>query len=217
MIVYRPIKRIFTLAAIISINLPFLRAQQPELRSILGFQTEWKGMDLGLFNMNFFSSEEKWFQNNTRLTADFKSNNNFRFGLGYQYEYLELKNRIQHENRPMLFLHYLKKWDNWDLGSLSTMEFRFIDGILQNRYKNELGFHFTQWDIAQPFILTMASINIDKMQYAGQRTTVAVKVPIDTFNLIFFSFYEISRRSQSMWNSKLAIGIIGICKFSNWH
>ncbi len=206
----------FFLPTIVFINMACLRAQQPQLRSIMGIQAEWKGMDLGLLNMNFFSSEGNWFQNNTRLTADFKSNNNFRFGMGYQYEYVELKDRIQHESRPMLFLHFLKRWNNWDLRNLGTMEFRFINGTLRNRFKNEMGFHFTRWNIAQPFILTSTSINLDKIQYVGQKTTIAINFPIDNFNLILFGFHEIFRIINKTWSTRCAVGVIGIYKLTRF-
>lgn len=206
--------RIFFLSAIIFINFDSIKAQRPQLRSIMGIQAEWKGMDLGLLNMNFFSSEGNWFQNNTRLTADFKSNGHFRLGMGYQYEYVELKDRIRHENRPMLFLHYLKKWADLELKSLSTMEFRIIEGDLENRYRNELGLYFKQWNITQPFILTEAFINLDKLQYVRQRTTLGTKFLIDNLNLILFGFHETTRIMDNKWANTFAVGIVGIFKLS---
>mgnify|MGYP003455803217 FL=1 len=212
--VYKGITYILFFLLIDFVNVEYIVGQETDMRFVIGAQAEWKRMDIGLYNMNFFTVDGIWFQNNTRFAVDFKSNNNFRFGTGYQYEYKELGEKIQRENRVMLFLHYLKKWNNWELKDLSTMEFRFINGALYNRYRNQLGLYYTHWHIAHPFILTEAFINVDRMQYIRQRTTIGARLPVDNLTFTLFGFHETTRILEQKWVNHFSFGIVGVYKFN---
>jgi hypothetical protein len=196
------------------LTLNSIKAQDLELRTIAGVKTEWKGMEFLLINMNFFIPDGTWFQNNTRFTVDFKSKSSFKFGIGYQYEYVERPERIVRESRPMLFLTYTKHWKDFEFRSWSTMEFRIIDRTMRERYRNELQIRFNKWKVAKPFVLTEFFFSVNELEYIRQRTTIGAAIPFKNLTLIPFGFYEGTKVEPKEWSSNYALGVIGIYKFS---
>lgn len=186
---------------------------QDELWTIVGVKKTSKKVDWLLLNMNFFHPDGSWFQNNTRFVLDFKSNTNIKWGLGYQQEYVKFPERTRVEYRPMLFLYYKKQFGFFDLQDMSTMEFRLIDSNLMNRYRNEMALHYTKFTGFSPFVSTEFFVNLDQLNYAGQRTVLGIDFPIQNWKLNVFSFYETNKDNQGLYSDKLVVGSALVYQF----
>ena len=112
-------------------------ADEFEVWTFAGAETGLKRMELSFHNANFFAEQGGYFLNHTQISLDFLSKRSINFGIGYKQEYVKFPEYWRTEYRPMLHMYYTKMIGSFEFRDRSRWEFRFMDGELINRYRNQ--------------------------------------------------------------------------------
>ena len=128
-------------------------AEDYEVWTFTGVGTSFKNMDLSLHSANFFAQEGVYFLNHTQLSLDFLSKKSFSVGLGYKQEYVKFPDYWRTEYRPMLHLYYTKMLGFIELRDRSRWEFRFVEGELIHRYRNQIQFSYKKFKRIIPYLV----------------------------------------------------------------
>ena len=175
--------------------------------TFVGANTMLGKMDFSFHSANFFShSGVGYFLNHTQISLNFPSNNSFYFGVGYKQEYVQFPAYWRAEYRPMLHLFYEKQWGNVNFRDRSRWEFRFMEGELINRFRNQVQFAFTIFKKITPYFSTEFSFYFDELGYSRQRTVLGAEIPIKSVNLNLFLGHQINEDFLDVWNNKLMFG-----------
>ena len=176
--------------------------------TFVGGATKIGNMHFFFHSANFFRQGSDYFLNHTQMTLDFPSKSNFSFGIGYKQEYVEFEGRSnwRAEYRPMLHLYYTKEWGFLELRDRSRWEFRFIDGELINRYRNQVQLAFTKFKRITPYLSTEFSFYFNKLEYTRQRTILGAEIPIKSINLNLFVGHQINEDLPEIWTHKIMLG-----------
>lgn len=164
-------------------------------------------MDFSFHSANFFRNGNDYFLNHTQLTLDFPSEKSISFGVGYKQEYVEFSTRWRPEYRPMLHLYYKKRWGNFSFRDRSRWEFRFMDGELINRYRNQLQLTFNKFEVFTPYVSTEFSFYFDEFGYSRQRSIVGSAIHvINNVNLNLFLGQQFNEDLPGLWTTKFMLG-----------
>lgn len=174
--------------------------------TFIGGQTKIRNMNFQFHSANFFRDGSDYFLNHTQLSLDFPSKKSISFGIGYKQEYVEFPDRWRSEYRPMLHLYYNKNWGNFNFKDRSRWEFRFIDGELINRYRNQLQFSFRKYKRFTPYLSTEFSLYFNKLDYTRQRTLIGAQIPLNHFKFNLFLGHQINEDSPKVWRNKMILG-----------
>ena len=177
--------------------------------TFLGGNTMIGKMEFSFHNANFFRhGGDGYFLNHTQLSLDFPSKSSWYFGVGYKQEYLEIPGlpKWRSEYRPMLHLYYEKNWGHFNFRDRSRWEFRFMDGELINRYRNQVQLAFTKFDKVTPYFSTEFSFYFDDFGYSRQRTILGAEIPIKKVNLNLFLGHQFNEDFIDDWNHKIMLG-----------
>jgi len=190
-----------------------LRASDFENWTFIGGQTKIGEMNFYFHSANFFRGGNDYFLNHTQLTLDFPSERSISFGVGYKQEYVEFPNHWRAEYRPMLLLYYKKSWGNIDFRDRNRWEFRFIDGELINRYRNQLQFSYTKFKTFTPYFSTEFSFYFDELGYSRQRNILGTVIHVKKINFNLFLGHQLNEDSPGIWATKFMLGTAVIFKF----
>ena len=184
------------------------RAGKTEVENwtFLGGETAIGKLGFSFHNANFFSHQNGYFLNHTQLSLDFPSKSNFYLGIGYKQEYVQFPTYWRAEYRPMLHLYYKKQWGNLNFRDRSRWEFRFMDGQLINRYRNQVQLAFTKFENIKPYFSTEFSFYFNKLNYTRQRTILGAEIPIKKVSLNLFLGHQINEDFPEIWNTKIMLG-----------
>lgn len=175
--------------------------------TFIGANTMLGKMDFSFHSANFYShSGAGYFLNHTQISLNFPSKNSIYFGVGYKQEYVKFPNYWRAEYRPMLHLFYEKQWGNINFRDRSRWEFRFLEGELVNRYRNQVQFSFTKFEKITPYLSTEFSFYFDELGYSRQRTILGAQVPIKRINVNLFMGHQINEDFVDEWNNKIMMG-----------
>lgn len=181
-------------------------AEDYEVWTFVGAETEWKNVEFSLTSANFFVPEGGWFLNFTQVSFDFISKNNFSLGLAYKQEYVKFPNQMRTESRPMVHLFYNKEWGNFEFRDRNRLEFRIIEGKLINRYRNQLLLSYNKLKYLTPYISTELFFYFNPVNYVRQRTALGLNVPIKSVNLNLFAGHQINEGLPTIWLKKYILG-----------
>ena len=185
----------------------FARDTQVENWTFFGAVTALGNTELYFHTANFFGhSNVGYFLNHTQISLNFPSKSNWSVGLGYKQEYVEFPNRWRAEYRPMLHLFYEKNLGTLNFRDRSRWEFRFMDGELINRYRNQLQLAFTKWEKVTPYFSTESSFYFNQLGYSRQRTIVGAEIPIKKFKINLFTGHQLNEDFLDVWNTKFMLG-----------
>lgn len=174
--------------------------------TFVGGQTKIRDMNFQFHSANFFRNGTDYYLNHTQVTLDFHSKNSISFGIGYKQEYVELSDSWRAEYRPMLHMYYNKSWGNINFKDRSRWEFRFMDGDLINRYRNQLQLSFTKYKRITPYVSTEFSFYFSPLDYTRQRTLFGAQIPANHFNFNLFLGHQINEDSPEIWTNKMMLG-----------
>ncbi len=183
-----------------------LGAADFETWTFVGGQTKIRNTGFFFHSANFFRNGSGYFLNHTQLALDFPSKKSISFGVGYKQEYVEFPNRWRTEYRPMLHLYYKKNGGNFSFRDRSRWEFRFMDGELINRYRNQLQLSFTKSKKITPYFSTEFSFYFDKFDYTRQRTILGAEIPVKNFVLNLFAGHQLNKDFPNDWNATIMTG-----------
>ena len=184
------------------------RATDVELWTFVGGKTKIKNMDLSFHSANFFGHNFGWFLNHTQISLDFPSKSNFSFGVGYKQEYVDLQitEKWRAEYRPMLHLYYKKRWGYFSFRDRNRWEFRFMNGKLINRYRNQIQFTYHKFDNFKPYFSTEFSFYFNELGYSRQRTILGSEIPIKNLTLNLFFGHQVDEYFLGHWFNKFMVG-----------
>jgi hypothetical protein len=176
--------------------------------TFVGGGTKIGNMQFFFHSANFFRQGSDYFLNHTQMTLGFPSKNNFSFGIAYKQEYVEFSTQTnwRAEYRPMLHLFYTKKWVFFELSDRSRWEFRFFDGELINRYRNQVQVAFTKLKRITPYLSTEFSFYFNQLDYTRQRTIFGAEIPIKSLSLNLFLGHQINEDLPGIWTNKIMLG-----------
>lgn len=180
--------------------------------TFLGAEGKIGKMRLSLHNANFFRNGSDYFLNHTQIMLDFPSKRTFYFAVGYKQEYVDFTTRWRKEYRPFADLFYKKKLGNWEFKDRNRWEFRFMDGDLVNRYRNQIQFSYKKYKIT-PYVSTEFFVGIDKSGYSRQRTMVGTNIPVKKLNFNLFLANQLSETDSGTWSGKIMMGTSAIYSF----
>lgn len=172
-----------------------------------GGQTKIKNMNFFFHSANFFREGSDYFLNHTQLTLDFPSQKAISLGIGYKQEYVDFSTRWRAEYRPMIHLYYNKSWGDFRFRDRSRWEFRFIDGELINRYRNQMQLMYSKFKVFTPYVSTEFSFYFDELGYSRQRNIVGSFIHvIDNVNLNLFFGHQLNEDIPGLWTTKFMLG-----------
>jgi len=207
---YKLVKSLFFVATIVVLVFTgkIAKATDFENWTFVGGKTKIMNMEFSFHSANFFNGESNYFLNHTQLSLDFPSKGSIYFGIGYKQEYVEFPGRIdwRREYRPMLHLFYEKNWGYINFRDRHRLEFRFMDGELINRYRNQVQLAFTKFRGITPYFSTEFSFYFNKLDYTRQRTILGAEIPIKSINLNLFVGHQINEDLPEVWNNKIMMG-----------
>lgn len=174
--------------------------------TFVGGKTKIGKADFSFHSANFFREGNDYFLNHTQLSLDFPSKRSISFGVGYKQEYVEFPTYWRAEYRPMLHLFFNKKWGNFAFRDRSRWEFRFMEGELIHRYRNQVQVAFTKFEKIKPYFSTEFSFYFDELAYSRQRTILGTEIPIKNVNLNLFLGHQINEDFLDDWNNKIMMG-----------
>lgn len=189
-------------------------ADDIEIWTSVGAETQWKRVGFSLSNANFFYGQDGWFLNFTQINIDFISNSAVSFGIAYKQEYVKLpaniRTDLRTEYRPMLHGYYTKQLGNFELSDRNRLEFRIIEGKMFNRYRNRIQLEYNYKNKLFPYISTAAFFYFDEFRYSRQRTTLGAVVPIKSLALNVFGVHQVDRLSPVLdietWYNRFVLG-----------
>ncbi|HKI89010.1 MAG TPA: DUF2490 domain-containing protein [Draconibacterium sp.] len=182
------------------------KASDFENWTFVGGQTKIGEMNFYFHSANFFRDGSDYFLNHTQLTLDFPSKKSISFGVGYKQEYVEFQNSWRAEYRPMLHLYYNKSWGNLRFQDRSRWEFRFMDGELINRYRNQVQFSYKKFKTLTPYFSTEFSFYFSKLNYTRQRTILGTQIHVKRINFNLFLAHQINEDLPHVWANKIILG-----------
>jgi hypothetical protein len=184
------------------------RAEDVESWTFVGGETKIENMEFSFHSANFFGHNFGYFLNHTQVSLDFPSKHNFSFGIGYKQEYVDLQitDKWRAEYRPMLHLFYNKSWGNISFRDRSRWEFRFINGKLTNRYRNQVLLAFNKFKAFTPYVSTEFSFYFNELGYSRQRSIVGAEIPIKNLKLNLFFGYQVDEVIPDHWYNKFMVG-----------
>jgi hypothetical protein len=186
------------------------QAEDLEIWTFVGAETQWKNVEFSLTNANFFATEGGWFLNFTQVGFDFISERAISFGVAYKQEYVQFPNVMRTEYRPMLHGYYTKELGNFELSDRNRLEFRIIDGKMFNRYRNRIQLEYNVRDKLFPYVSTAVFFYFDEFRYSRQRTALGVVVPIKSLALNVFGVHQVDRLSPELdietWYNRFILG-----------
>ena len=144
----------FVIIIVLSFGFNVSKAADFEIWTFVGGQTKIRNVNFSFHSANFFRKGSDYFLNHTQLSLDFLSIKNVSFGIGYKQEYVDFTSRWRAEYRPMLHLYYNKSFSNLSFRDRSRWEFRFIEGNLIHRYRNQMQLTITKFDKITPYFST---------------------------------------------------------------
>lgn len=174
--------------------------------TFIGGRTNIGQSEFSFHSANFFRAGSDYFLNHTQLSLDFPSQHAFSFGIGYKQEYVEFPNHWRAEYRPMLHLYYQKTLGNFVFRDRSRWEFRFFDGELINRYRNQIQLSYSNFEKFTPFVSTEFSFYFNEYNYSRQRTILGANVPLKKINLSIWTAHQINEDLPRQWSSKFILG-----------
>ncbi len=193
-----------TVFSFFSINT--LKAEEFEIWTFAGAETQWRNMGISLRSANFFLQDGNWFLNHTEFSLIFPSKNNFSLGLAYKQEYVKFPERIRAEYRPMINLFYTRNWGYFQFKDRNRWEFRFMDGELINRYRNQVLFTYNKFKSFAPYFSTEFSFYFNKLDYTRQRTIIGANIPIKSVTLNLFLGHQFNKDLPDTWTDKIMLG-----------
>ncbi|NOR74216.1 MAG: DUF2490 domain-containing protein [Draconibacterium sp.] len=182
------------------------RASEFENWTFIGVNTEWKKMEFSVSSANFFIQGGGYFLNHTQLSLDFPSKNSFSLGVGYKQEYVKFPLKWRTEYRPMLHLYYTKIWGHFEFRDRSRWEFRFMDGELIHRYRNQIQLSFNKFNVITPYLSTEFSFYLKEPGYSRQRTVLGAGIPIKNLYLNLFLGHQVDKIIPGEWYNKFMMG-----------
>ena len=197
----------FVIIIVLSFGFNYSKAADFEIWTFVGGQTKIRNVNFSFHSANFFRKGSDYFLNHTQLSLDFLSMKNVSFGIGYKQEYVDFTSRWRAEYRPMLHLYYNKNFRNLSFRDRSRWEFRFIDGDLIHRYRNQMQLTITKFDKITPYFSTEFSFYINKLDYTRQRTILGAEIPINNIILNLFLGHQINEDFPDIWINKIMMGI----------
>ena len=177
-----------------------------ETWTFVGGQTKIRNMSFFFHSANFFRDGSDFFLNHTQLTLDFPSLKSVSFGVGYKQEYVEFPAHWRAEYRPMLHLYYNKSFGNFSFRDRSRWEFRFFDGELVNRYRNQLQLTYKKFKVVNPYISTEFSFYFNKLDYTRQRTIMGSFIHVKNVNFNLFLAHQVNEDYPDIWKHKFILG-----------
>lgn len=183
-----------------------VRASEFENWTFIGINSEWKKMEFSVHSANFFMQDGGYFLNHTQLSLDFLSKNSFSIGIGYKQEYVKFPLRWRSEYRPMLHLYYTKIWGHFEFRDRSRWEFRFMDGELIHRYRNQIQLSFNKFNAIAPYISTEFSFYLKELGYSRQRTVLGASIAIKNLDFNLFFGHQIDKVIPGQWHNKFMMG-----------
>lgn len=183
-----------------------LQANNLEIWTFVGAQTEWKKVEFSLQNANFFRGEGGWFLDFTQASFDFKTNKSIKLGIAYKQEYVKILDIRRVEYRPMLHLYYSKKMGDFQLRDRNRFEFRFFETGLVNRYRNQIMLTYKKFEKIVPYAYTEFFFYFDKLNYARQRTALGFNIPVKSVNINVFGAHQSDKISPDFWYKKFMVG-----------
>ena len=106
----------------------------------------------------------------------------------------------------MLHLYYEKNWGDFNFRDRNRWEFRFIEGKLINRYRNQVQLMYKKFKVFSPTISTEFSFYFNKLNYSRQRTIVGSFIHVKNLNFILFLGHQINKDFPGVWNHKIMLG-----------
>ena len=186
------------------------RADDVEIWTFVGAETQWKRVEFSLTSANFFTTEGGWFLNFTQVGFDFISEKAISFGVAYKQEYVQFPNVMRTEYRPMLHGYYNKQFGNFELSDRNRLEFRIIEGKMFNRYRNRIQLEYNVKDKLIPYVSTAAFFYFDELRFSRQRTTLGAIVPIKSVALNIFGVHQVDRLPPELdietWYNRFILG-----------
>ena len=201
--------RVLLLFLLIFLTTSVLKAGEidKENWTFLGGRTKLGNTKLAFHTANFFRhGEVGYFLNHTQISLDFHSNSKWSAGIGYKQEYVNFGNYWRSEYRPMLHLYYKQSWGNVNFRNRSRWEFRFIEGELIHRYRNQFQFTYTKFERIKPYFSTEFSFYFKPLDYTRQRTILGADIPIRKFDLDLFVGHQINEDFIDEWGTKFIMG-----------
>jgi len=197
---------LFFITVLFFINSP--GAEEVESWTFIGAATKIKNMDLSFHSANFFGHGFGWFLNHTQISLDFPSKSNFSFGIGYKQEYVDfqIREKWRAEYRPMLHLFYEKNWGDFYFRDRNRWEFRFMNGELINRYRNQVLLGYEKFKSFTPYISTEFSFYFNEFGYSRQRSIIGAEIPIKNLNLNLFFGHQVDEFPKDNWYTKFMVG-----------
>lgn len=186
------------------------QAEDIEVWTFVGVNTEWKKVEFSIAYANFFKPEQGRFLYFTQVGFDFISEKAISFGVAYKQEYVELEGFKRTEYRPMLHGYYTKQFGNFELSDRNRLEFRIIDGEMFNRYRNRIQLEYNVRDKLIPYVSTAAFFYFDEFRYSRQRTTLGAVVLIKSVALNVFGVHQVDRILPELdietWYNRFILG-----------
>ncbi len=183
-----------------------IKAEEFELWTFVGVETELENISVSLLSANYFVPEDYWFLNFTQLSLDFSLNKKFNAGIGYKQIYVKEIESFRKEYRPMLHLTYVKTWGNIEFANRNRLEFRFMNKEMINRYRSRLKFCFIKFEAFVPYFSSEFFFYFNKLDYVSQRTILGAVVPMKDIDLNLFIGHQISKYYSNSWTDKIMIG-----------
>lgn len=200
-------KLIILITGVLFFTTTSLKASDFETWTFVGGQTKIKNMNFFFHSANFFRDRGDYFLNHTQLTLDFPSKRSISFGIGYKQEYVEFPMHWRAEYRPMLHLYYKKSWGNLSFRDRSRWEFRFIEGELINRYRNQLQFTYNKFKVFTPYVSTEFSFYFNELGYSRQRNIIGSFIHVTrNVNLNVFLGQQFNEDFPGLYTTKFMLG-----------
>jgi hypothetical protein len=196
----------YVIIIVLSFGFNYSKAADFEIWTFVGGQTKIRNMNFSFHSANFFRKGGDYFLNHTQLSLDFLSKKNVSFGIGYKQEYVDFISHWRAEYRPMLHLYYNKSFRNISFRDRSRWEFRFIEGNLIHRYRNQMQLTITKFDKITPYFSTEFSFYLNKLRYTRQRTILGAEIPINNIKLNLFLGHQINEDFPDIWINKIMMG-----------
>lgn len=193
------IKHLFKKAGLILLLLLLLlnsraeKADDIEIWTFVGAETQWKKVEFSLTNANFFTGEGGWFLNFTQVSFDFISQRDINFGVAYKQEYVKFPTFTRAEYRPMLHAYYSKQLGDLEISDRNRLEIRIFEDDVFNRYRNRIQLEYNVNNKIIPYISTEAFFYFDKVRYTRQRSTLGAIVPIKSLGINVFGVHQTDR------------------------
>ena len=183
-------------------------AEEVESWTFIGAKTTIKNTELSFHSANFFGHGFGWFLNHTQISLDFPSKGSFYFGVGYKQEYvdLQIREKWRAEYRPMLHLYYEKKWGDFYFRDRNRWEFRFMNGELINRYRNQVLLAYEKFNAFKPYLSTEFSFYFNELGYSRQRSIIGAQIPVKQLNINLFFGHQVDEYLPEHWYNKFMVG-----------